>query len=284
MVPTLFEGDRLLVLRTRRARAGDVVALADPRERSRTVVKRVLATHGSTVSVGGDNPGESTDSRHFGPVPRRLLRGRVVYRYAPAGRTGRVRRGPLRPEPTMKPMASSSQTLDRILGSGYLDDLERLPVDDVRARRAECQEVETGLSYARRLVQGHLDIIHAELERRGAGVRSDMGELVDALKEGGILGDQQRPAGFGRLPTVMAPGTDGDPFVAEIEAALRDEDLAALPDLSDAEVTALADRLGVLERSLSDRRREVFDRIDALQAEIVRRYRSGALSPDQLLG
>ncbi len=284
MEPTLAAGDRLLVVRVRRPRPGDVVALGDPRDPARTVVKRVAGAAGDTFTVAGDNPGGSTDSRHFGPVPLGLFRGRVVYRYAPAGRTGRVLRGPPRPDPTMHRMASSSETLDRILGPGYLDGLERLPVDDVRARRTECQEVETGLSYARRLVQGHLDIIHAELERRGAGARSGVGELVDRLKEGGMLGDQQRPAGFGRLPTVMAPGSGGDPFVAEIEAAVRDEDLARLPDLSDAEVAALADRLGALERSLSDRRREVFDRIDALQAEIVRRYKSGALSPDSLLG
>ena len=29
--------------------------------------------------------------------------------------------------------------------------------------RAECQEVETGLSFLRRVVQGHLDIVAAEL-------------------------------------------------------------------------------------------------------------------------
>ncbi|HEX2850020.1 MAG TPA: hypothetical protein VHN98_05690 [Acidimicrobiales bacterium] len=180
-------------------------------------------------------------------------------------------------------MASSSETLARILAPDYLAGLEQLPVDDVRARRAECQEVETGLSYARRLVQGRLDIIHAELERRGTGSRSDASELVDRLKVGEILGEQQRPAGFGRLPTVMAPGREGDEFVAEIDAAAHEDDLGNLPDLSDDEVAALSERLGALERSLSGRRREVFDRIDALQAEIVRRYKSGALSPDQLL-
>lgn len=178
----------------------------------------------------------------------------------------------------------SSEALARILAPDYLAGLEDLPVDDVRARRSECQEVETGLSYARRLVQGRLDIIHAELERRGSGGRSDASELVDRLKEGEILGEHERPAGFGRLPTVMAPGHEGDDFVAEIDAAAHEDDLAGLPELSDEEVAAFAERLGALERSLSDRRREVFDRIDALQAEIVRRYKSGALTPDQLLG
>ena len=180
-------------------------------------------------------------------------------------------------------MVSSSEALARILAADYLEGLEQLPVDEVRARRAECQEVETGLSYARRLVQGRLDIIHDELERRATGARSDASELVDRLKEGEMLGGQRRPAGVGRLPTVFAPGGQGDEFLAEIDAAAHEDDLAALPDLSDGAVRALADRLGTLERSLSDRRRQLFDRIDTLQAEIVRRYKSGALSPDQLL-
>jgi hypothetical protein len=48
-------------------------------------------------------------------------------------------------------------------------------------------------------------------------------------------------------------------------------------------VAKLADQLTALERSLSDRRRSVFDRIDAFQAEIVRRYKTGAAAPGELL-
>jgi len=32
----------------------------------------------------------SRDSRHFGPVPRGLVVGRVVYRYLPGARRGRL--------------------------------------------------------------------------------------------------------------------------------------------------------------------------------------------------
>jgi inner membrane protease subunit 1 len=41
------------------------------------------------VDVRGDNEAASTDSRHFGPVPRRAVRGRVLYRYGPPARAGR---------------------------------------------------------------------------------------------------------------------------------------------------------------------------------------------------
>lgn len=178
----------------------------------------------------------------------------------------------------------SSERLDRVLADQYVEDLGSLALDDVRTRRTECQEVELGLSYARRLVQGRLDIIHAELERRATGEgRSDASELVDRLKEGEMLGDQSRPAGFGRLPTLMAPDAASDEFSREIDEVADADSLANLPDLSDEVVSKLADQLTTLERSLSDRRRRVFDRIDAFQAEIVRRYKTGSANPDELL-
>ena len=178
----------------------------------------------------------------------------------------------------------SSDRLARILAPDYTEGLAELSLDEVRARRTECQEVELGLSYARRLVQGRLDIIHAELERRGAGEGpSDAGALVDRLKEGEMLGDQTRPAGFGRLPTLMAPDEASDEFSSEIDEVADAESLADLPELEDGVVRKLADQLTALERSLSDRRRQVFDRIDAFQGEIVNRYKSGSADPDQLL-
>jgi len=89
MRPTLEPGDRLVVSRLRRARTGDLVAVADPRQPERTVVKRLVAVAPSGLTVLGDNPAASTDSRVFGPVPPDAVRGRVVYRYHPVERRGR---------------------------------------------------------------------------------------------------------------------------------------------------------------------------------------------------
>lgn len=99
MWPAFEPGDRLVVVRLPRrwpVRAGDVVALADPRRPDRLLVKRATQTHAGRVTVAGDNASESTDSRDFGPVERSAVWGRVVYRYAPPGRTGRTSsvRGP----------------------------------------------------------------------------------------------------------------------------------------------------------------------------------------------
>jgi signal peptidase I len=103
MLPSLRPGDRLLLVRLPAA-PGTVVAVADPRQPSRTLLKRVAAGPGGEVPlpgggllragrgyvVLGDNPAASTDSTQFGAVPRGLIRGRAVYRYAPPHRRGAV--------------------------------------------------------------------------------------------------------------------------------------------------------------------------------------------------
>jgi inner membrane protease subunit 1 len=94
MSPTLLPGDRVLVYRgvgSLRAtiRRGDLVVVADPRQPDRTMVKRVTGFAAGGVVVQGDNAGESTDSRHFGPVDPAAIRGRVVYRYHAEARRGR---------------------------------------------------------------------------------------------------------------------------------------------------------------------------------------------------
>jgi len=90
MLPTLAPGDRLLILRNGRARVGSVVAVADPRLPTRTMVKRVAAAGPLGVVVLGDNAVASTDSRILGPITPGSIRGRAVYRYFPDSRRGRL--------------------------------------------------------------------------------------------------------------------------------------------------------------------------------------------------
>jgi hypothetical protein len=56
--------------------------------------------------------------------------------------------------------------LERILEDGYLDGLASWSTAEVRRARAECEAEEEGISYARRVLQGRLDILRAELLRR----------------------------------------------------------------------------------------------------------------------
>jgi mitochondrial inner membrane protease subunit 1 len=88
MVPALQDGDRLLVGPRFGVQPGAIVAIRDPRSSGRLLVKRVHRRGADWVDVRGDNDRGSTDSRHFGPLPLRLVVGRIVYRYAPPARTG----------------------------------------------------------------------------------------------------------------------------------------------------------------------------------------------------
>jgi nickel-type superoxide dismutase maturation protease len=90
MLPAFEPGDRLLVGPVGRLRPGQVVAVRDPRRPDRLLIKRIrTVTPDARVDVRGDNEPASTDSRHFGPVDRGAVRGRVLYRYGPAARAGR---------------------------------------------------------------------------------------------------------------------------------------------------------------------------------------------------
>lgn len=92
MAATLLPGDRLVVLPAVNWKKGDLVAARDPRRPERLIVKRLHSLNDEGFDLRGDNPPASTDSRHFGPVPRSLVLGRAVYRYAPAHRAGWINR------------------------------------------------------------------------------------------------------------------------------------------------------------------------------------------------
>jgi len=96
MSPALRAGDRLLVeartYRRRLPRVGEVVVASDPREPKRELIKRVIAVDAERllVELRGDAPEASTDSRVFGPLPVAEVRWRVVGRYWPRPRFGRL--------------------------------------------------------------------------------------------------------------------------------------------------------------------------------------------------
>lgn len=173
--------------------------------------------------------------------------------------------------------------IETILSADYVDDLESLAMTEVRKRRDETQEAADALSYLRRLAQGRLDIVHADIARRAGGEPGDLAALVERLEKGEILGEGGRAAGFGRLPTTFGPA-DLDGWIGhDLDEIVGPERLVSLPDLSDDEVRAIADELVDLERKVSDQRAALHEVANRLQDEIVRRYKSGEASVDSLL-
>ncbi len=173
--------------------------------------------------------------------------------------------------------------LDVLLADGYLAGLDEMSLEEIRQRRAACSEAEDALSVLRRLVQGRLDIVQAELQRRGGDrVGGDVAHLVEQLPE--ILSEGGRPApGRGRVPKNMAPDVNYRKLTAELDRIIDVDTSAGLLGMGDERVRNIAAALEDLERKVSCRRRALQERIDALQAEVVRRYKSGDVDVDALL-
>lgn len=174
------------------------------------------------------------------------------------------------------------QRLARVLDPEFVVDIRSLTTEELRARRDECAEVETALSYVRRLAQGHLDILVADLRRRAVGDASpQVSDMVHQLNE--ILSGGPAPApSAGRLPSVMTPDLDEE-VVGELEAALDNLITGDLGSLSDEEAIAVGERLRDFERRVSQDRRALHEHMALFEADVVRRYKAGEASVDTLL-
>lgn len=164
--------------------------------------------------------------------------------------------------------------IDRILDPAYLEGIEQLPTAELRRRRDDCEEEESGVSFARRVLQGRLDILRAEVLRRRDAGNPEAGSVLAALPD--ILGAEHtttdpahaRATRFLVPPSVHYHRRDVDLIVDE--ASLTGLHERPLEDLRE-----VVERLAEKERELSTRRRALLDRIDALRDELLRRYKSG---------
>jgi len=82
MEPTLKSGDYVFVNKLAYVfgdpSKGDVVVLIHPEEKNKFLIKRIsLVTSSDEYFVVGDNKGFSQDSRHFGPIKKELIVGKV---------------------------------------------------------------------------------------------------------------------------------------------------------------------------------------------------------------
>ena len=71
-----------------------------------------------------------------------------------------------------------------------------------------------------------------------------------------------------------------DERALELDRICADNGFSRLGGLTDDELSALVAALESFERAISDDRRQRFERIDALSAELARRYRDGEVDVD----
>ena len=156
--------------------------------------------------------------------------------------------------------------------------LSGLGLPELRVLRRDAQRDEADLSYVRRLLQGRIDILRAELARRGGGAAPD--GVMERLPE--ILRDPPaRQRSSARHVTLGTPhGEEYRRLAAEMLAEVELSDLQAR---TDEELGAGMGRLVRYEQQVSRRRQELQRTADDCSAEIARRYREGEAQVDDLL-
>ncbi|MEU1041569.1 AmfC protein [Streptomyces sp. NPDC005551] len=163
-------------------------------------------------------------------------------------------------------------------------ELAVLGLPELRTLRRDAQRDEADLSYVRRLLQGRIDILRAELARRG-GLPAPCGlvavpSLMDRLPE--ILTDAPaRHRSSARHVTVGTPR--GEEYRRLAADMLSEVELSDLEARTDDELNDGMGRLVRYEQQVSRRRQRLQRTADDCSAEIARRYREGEAQVDDLL-
>ncbi|MGV9337938.1 RsiG family protein [Streptomyces sp. NPDC003688] len=161
-------------------------------------------------------------------------------------------------------------------------DLTRLSLPELRALWRDAQRDEADLSYVRRLLQGRIDILRAELARRGGSPVPAPADasVVERLSE--ILTDG--PARHRSSARHVTLGTPHNEEYGRLAAEMLGEvELSDLTARTDAELAAAMARLTGCEQEISRRRQHLQRTADGCSAEIARRYRVGEAQVDDLL-
>jgi hypothetical protein len=147
---------------------------------------------------------------------------------------------------------------------------------ELRRLRRDAQREEADLSYVRRLLQGRIDILRAELARRTA----PGSPLLDLLPE--ILVDApSRHRSSARHVTVGTPHREE--YRALAEEMLAEVELSDLTARTDEELHGAMGRLVRYEQEVSGRRQALQRTADGCSAEVARRYRVGEAQVADLL-
>lgn len=148
---------------------------------------------------------------------------------------------------------------------------EQLTLADIRAQRNALQGEEDAISFVRRLAQGRLDLVQDEQRRRASGAETPVGSLADRLAD--VFG-QQHGGGSARPPRETNVPAD-HPLVLELDQLCEHYQFESMENIDDKSLDELAGALGMFEKSCSGQRHDLFEKIDALTAELVRRVREG---------
>ena len=169
---------------------------------------------------------------------------------------------------------------ERIVEPQYVSQLEERSIDDLKEMREECRAGENEVSFERRLSQGRVDILRAELaRRRGEGDEDLLSKLPEILASEVPRADTPLPS---RAPDFSTPRSADVPR-RRVDEIAGEQTLARLNDLTEEEIEKILAALLDHEERLSARRKQIHEVMDRIQAEIVRRYQAGEADPTAAL-
>lgn len=157
-------------------------------------------------------------------------------------------------------------------------DWSALSLVEIRQQRNELQAKEDAVSFTRRMAQGRLDIANDELRRR-----ADKSPITESVTSNlaGIFG-QEHGGGSARPPRETSVSPD-HVLVLELERLCEDIGFGSIRTLDDESVKQIAASLLEFEIQRSAERRQLFDQIDELTVELIRRYKDDGPDVESIL-
>ncbi len=156
-----------------------------------------------------------------------------------------------------------------------LPDPTNLSLDELRSLRQQLQLEDDAVSYARRVAQARLDLVKAEASHRAAESDVVVDDELRTVLSSHLTGGPARPP----RPT---EDLSDHPLAVELDELCATHGLGRLKTLDDAQLATLTGAIAAFESKVSSDRRARFDQLDALSAELVRRYRDGEADVDTL--
>jgi len=169
------------------------------------------------------------------------------------------------------PVPGGRRGIDRVMAPDFVADLGELTMAQLRERRQLAMREEADLSYVRRMLQGRLEILEAELELPPE--ESDE-ELVARLTRA-LMANTTATGSSGRYmatePVRLAERR------RHVERLISDVGLTDVASMSESDIRSALSKLAEQEHVVSRLRHEVHEIIDVLTAELAHRYQSGAV-------
>jgi hypothetical protein len=155
---------------------------------------------------------------------------------------------------------------------------ESMSTAEIRVARAALQMQEDVISFVRRMAQGRCDLARDEQRRRVDGTPASGISVSDIAN---VFG-QEHGGGSSRPPRETNISAE-HALIVELEKLCQEISFGELRTLDDKSLENVVQQLSRFEIAQSLERKALFASIDALTAQLVKRYKDDGVNVDSLL-